>query len=64
MAVHITSVMRVMSCLACWSGSWDEEVCLAKHRCPRMAIDAFVAVFCDELDVLLRGYQLAVQKRP
>ena len=30
--------------------------------CPRMAVDAFLGMFEDELVVLERGYQVVVQK--
>ena len=42
---------------------WDQVMeHLPPKKCPRMAIDAFLAMFEDELLVLEHGYQCIVQK--
>ena len=43
--------------------AWDQVMeHLPPKKCPRMAIDAFLAMFKDELLVLELGYQCVVQK--
>ena len=43
--------------------AWDQVMeHLPPTKCPRIAIDAFLAMFKDELLVLERGYQCIVQK--
>ena len=43
---------------------WDRVMgdAVPPKRCPRMAVDAFLGMFEDELVVLDRGYQVVVQK--
>ena len=43
---------------------WDRVMgdAIPPKRCPRMAVDAFLGMFEDELVVLERGYQVVVQK--
>ena len=43
---------------------WDAVMgdAVPAKRCPRMAVDAFLGMFEDELVVLERGYQVVVQK--
>jgi predicted O-methyltransferase YrrM len=39
-----------------WTGMSSEQ------ERPKMAVDAFVAIYADKLTVINRGYQLAIKK--
>lgn len=59
-AVHAYECLRTSGILAFDDYEWTGG--MGPHNKPKMAIDAFLSIYRDRIEVIVRGYQLWVRK--